>query len=252
MNMLIGWILAPFRTLLAIVHTAICCVIGLLAMAMNKDNGPWVMWNLGRNLWSVPLIQWVLGAKLEVEVHPAAQELADSQQGVVLVANHCSLLDINAAFAGSPTPIVFLSKASIRKVPLLGKLNELAGTVFVERGNRASSEVAVKQLTQTLLNGRSVLVFPEGSRSADGQLQPFKKGAFHLAKAADAPIVPMHIFGTWERLGPGQLLIAPTHKPIRVRVGAPIKQGNSNSPSDLLDLAYDAVCDLAKTELNQA
>ena len=162
--MLIGWILAPFRTLIAIVHTAICCVIGLLAMALNKGNGSWVMWNLGRNMWSVPLIQWVLGAKLEVEVHPAAQELADSQQGVVLVANHCSLLDINAAFAGSPTPIVFLSKASIRKVPLLGKLNELAGTVFVERGNRASSEVAVKQLTQTLLNGRSVLVFPEDTQ----------------------------------------------------------------------------------------
>ena len=244
MNMLIGWVLAPFRTLLAIVHTAICCVIGLLAMALNKDNGPWVMWNLGRNLWSVPLIQWVLGAKLEVEVHPAAQELADSQQGVVLVANHCSLLDINAAFAGSPTPIVFLSKASIRKVPLLGKLNELAGTVFVERGNRASSEVAVKQLTQTLLNGRSVLVFPEGSRSTDGQLQPFKKGAFHLAKAANAPVVPMHIAGTWERLGPGQWLIAPARQSIRVRVGAPIKEKDNGELSELLDQSTKSLMQL--------
>ena len=127
MTMLIGWILSPVRTLLAIFHTAICCVIGLLAMALNKNNGPWVMWNLGRYMWSTPLIQWVLGAKLEVEVHPEAQKLADSQQGVVLVANHCSLLDINAL---AEVPPIVSEQGEHSKVPLLGKLNELAGTVL--------------------------------------------------------------------------------------------------------------------------
>ena len=143
------------------------------------------------------------------------------QRGVVLVANHASLIDINAAFSASPWPIVFLSKASIRKVPLLGKLNELAGTVFVERGNRASSEQAVNQLTQTLKTGRSVLVFPEGTRSVDGSIQAFKKGAFHLAKAGGAHIVPMHIEGTHDRLPPNAWMFKPSNKSIRVRVGAP-------------------------------
>ena len=182
-----SWVLAPLKTLPAILHTALCSITGWIAMALSAHNGDWVMWRVGRQMWSRPLLQAILGAKLDIDVHPEAQALADRQQGVVLVANHTSLLDINAAFAASPTPIVFLSKASVRKVPLLGKLNELAGTVFVERGNRASSEKAVHQLTGTLKQGRSVLVFPEGTRSEDGTLRPFKKGAFHLAKLRKPP-----------------------------------------------------------------
>lgn len=236
-----GWILAPLKTLLAILHTALCSITGLIAMALSAHNGDWVMWRVGRQMWSRPLLQGILGAKLDIDVHPEAQALADRQQGVVLVANHTSLLDINAAFAASPTPIVFLSKASVRKVPLLGKLNELAGTVFVERGNRASSEKAVAQLTDTLKQGRSVLVFPEGTRSEDGALKPFKKGAFHLAQAAQAPIVPMHISGTWERLRPGAWLIEPSRKAIRVRVGAPLQQTEKDNPTTLMERAAHAV-----------
>ncbi len=221
MNVL-GWILAPFRTVLVIVHTIFCSIVGLAAMALNKNNGDWVMWNVGRVLWSRPLLQWLVGVKLEVHVSAEAQALADQKKGCVLVANHTSLLDINAAFAASPTPIVFLSKASIRNVPLLGKLNELAGTVFVERGNRASSERAVNQLTETLKAGRSVLVFPEGTRSKDGALQPFKKGAFHLAQAAGAPIVPMHISGTWDLLPPSGLCIRPPRNRVLILVSEPM------------------------------
>ena len=238
---LAGWILAPLKTVLAILHTALCSITGLIAMALSAHNGDWVMWRVGRQMWSRPLLRGILGAKLDIDVHPEAQALADRQQGVVLVANHTSLLDINAAFAASPTPIVFLSKASVRKVPLLGKLNELAGTVFVERGNRASSEQAVNQLTATLKQGRSVLVFPEGTRSANGELRPFKKGAFHLAQAAGSPIVPMHISGTWERLASGALLIGPSRKAIRVRIGAPLQQTAEDSPATLLARAAHAV-----------
>jgi len=223
----IGWLLSPVRTLLAVIHTAFCSTVGLAAMGLNKGNGDWVMWTVGRVLWSRPLLRWIVGARLDIQVHPETLALANQGQGMVLVANHSSFLDINAAFAASPTPIVFLSKASVRKVPLLGKLNELAGTVFVERGNRASSERAVNQLTQTLVGGRSVLVFPEGTRSTDGTLMPFKKGAFHLAKAASAPLVPMHISGTWNLLPPGSLLIRPSQSKVQIRLGKPVTTLNS-------------------------
>ena len=223
MNMkTIATLLSPVRTMIAVAYTAFCSAVGIVAMVVFRRDGDWVMWNVGRVLWSRPLLRWIVGAQLDIDVHPDSLALADRRKGMVLVANHASFLDINAAFAASPTPIVFLSKASVRKVPLLGRLNELAGTVFVERGNRASSEKAVHQLTETLKLGRSVLVFPEGTRSATGKLMPFKKGAIHLAKAASAPLVPMHISGTWERLSPGQVLIAPSRMAIRVRIGAPL------------------------------
>lgn len=239
----IGWLLSPVRTLLAVIHTAFCSTVGLIAMGLDSGNGDWVMWNVGRVLWSRPLLRWIVGARLDIQVHPDTQALANQGRGMVLVANHSSFLDINAAFAASPTPIVFLSKASVRKVPLLGKLNELAGTVFVERGNRASSEKAVQQLTHTLKLGRSVLVFPEGTRSKDGTLMAFKKGAIHLANAAGAPIVPMHISGTWDRLAPGKVLIGPSSRGIEVRIGAPLSD-STLSVQDTLDLARQAVEDL--------
>lgn len=241
----VRWISAPIKTLLALVHTAFCSTVGLIAMALRKSNGDWVMWSVGRILWSRPLLKRIVGARLDIQVHPDAEALADQGKGMVLVANHTSLLDINAAFAASPTPIVFLSKASVRNVPLLGKLNELAGTVFVERGNRASSEKAVQTLTQTLLDGRSVLVFPEGTRSKDGHLRPFKKGAIHLANAASAPIVPMHISGTWDRLPPGRFLIGPSQLPIRVRIGAPLPRNKELEVTGLLEAAEQAVRALA-------
>lgn len=223
----IRWLLAPLRTLVAVVHTAFCSAFGLCAMALRLADGDWVMWNVGRRMWSKPMLHWVVGAKWSVDVHPETEQLAASHQGLVLVGNHTSLLDINAAFAAIPTPIVFLSKASIRKVPLLGRINEKAGTVFVERGNRASSEKAIAHLTKTLAKGRSVLVFPEGTRSKDGHLMPFKKGAFHLAAAAGAPIVPMHIEGTHAILPANGWTLRPVTSNIRVCIGAPLPSGDS-------------------------
>ena len=188
----------------------------------------------------------MVGVSTEVHIHPDTAALAKSNQGLVLVANHTSLLDINAAFAASPTPIVFLSKASIRKVPLLGKINELAGTIFVERGNRTSSDKAVKALTQTLKNGRSVLVFPEGTRSTDGSLKPFKKGAFHLA-AAGAPVVPMHISGTHSHLPPSAWGFQKSDEAVVVRLGAPLAS-NPHDVAATMEEAQSAVSALSTAE----
>ena len=65
-----GWILAPLKTVLAILHTALCSITGLIAMALNAHNGDWVMWQVGRQMWSRPLLQVILGAKLDINVHP--------------------------------------------------------------------------------------------------------------------------------------------------------------------------------------
>jgi 1-acyl-sn-glycerol-3-phosphate acyltransferase len=142
---------------------------------------------------------------------------------------------------------VFLSKASIRKVPLLGKINVLAGTIFVERGNRTSSDKAVKALTQTLKNGRSVLVFPEGTRSADGSLKSFKKGAFHLAAAAGAPVVPMHISGTHSHLPPSAWGFQKSDEAVVVRLGAPLAS-NPHDVAATMEEAQSAVSALSTAE----
>lgn len=250
MNTVLHTLLAPARTLLAVLHTAGCSALGIVGMAVFRRSGDWVMWRVGRRLWSIPLMRHVVGTEVHVEVHPDTLALARQKRGLVLLGNHQSLLDINAAFVACPTPIVFLSKASIRKVPLLGKINEMAGTVFVERGNRSSSEQAVKQLVHTLSLGRSVLVFPEGTRSATGDLQPFKKGAFHLALQAQAPMVPMWISGTHALLPPSAWLLRRATTSVTVTLGAPRFCEDGDTATSLRDWGHQAVSDLSRNAVS--
>ena len=97
---------------------------------------------------------------------------------VIIVSNHASQLDINVCASVIPRPIVYLAKASIRKVPVLGLLNERVGTVFIDRSNKSAAKKSIDNLLDSLSKGISVIVYPEGTRSVDGELNPFKKGAF--------------------------------------------------------------------------
>lgn len=152
-------------------------------------------------------------------------------QTAIFIANHSSQLDINASAASIPYPIVYLSKASVRKVPILGLLNERVGTVFIDRSNPSAAKKSVDRLLDTLSRGISVIVYPEGTRSKDGQLLPFKKGAFHLAAKSQTPIIPLHIHGTRTALPKGGFLMR--KNPVHVRFGAPILPPKDDAPNSL-------------------
>jgi len=190
------------------------------------------------------MLKWIIRMPLEIEIDPASLKLLESGQGAVLMANHTSYLDINVAFASCPSPIVFLGKASLRKVPLLGGANARAGTVFVERGNKESALKAISTLNKTLKNGRCVFVFPEGTRADKGcpEIRPFKKGGFHLATKAEAPVIPVYFddVGSW--LPKGDLKIS-TAGVVKVKYGAPIY---STKVEDLRDKCFDAVVELSR------
>ncbi len=200
-----------------------------------------VLIQYAKRLWSTLMLKWIIGAPIEVEISPKAAELLDAKKGAIFMSNHSSDLDIIACFVACPSPIVFLSKASIRKVPLLGEANSRVGTVFVERGNKESSLKAIKTLVKTVKNGRSVVIYPEGTRSKTGEILPFKKGGFYLAVQAKAPVIPMHISGTHKRLPPRAVKFIKQNEPIVVKFGDPIISDNVD---DLRDLTYNAVCEL--------
>ncbi len=163
----------------------------------------------------------------------------------IFISNHVSQLDINAASLAIPHPIVFLAKESIRKVPILGLLNERVGTVFINRSDKAGSRKAVFELKKTLARGISVLVFPEGTRSINGELKTFKKGGFHLAVEADLPIIPLHIHGTRKALPARSIWV--NSNPIHVRFGDPIYPSDCNfSARNLTEAAQQSVGSLKK------
>lgn len=113
---------------------------------------------------------------------------------VMFVANHCSWMDI--PFVGVNVGwrnYKMIAKQELLKVPILSKSLSVAGHVMLDRSSRRSQFNAYKKGVQYLKDGVNLVTFPEGTRSRDGRLGPFKKGAFKMAEAVNAPIVPMTI-----------------------------------------------------------
>jgi 1-acyl-sn-glycerol-3-phosphate acyltransferase len=238
---------AMVRTGVAVLWSAICCTLGLVALYIRRDASGWVLHRIGGVLWSRNLLKWVGTAPLEIQ---GPEDVPASEwwpERAIYIANHTSQLDINAVFAAIPHPVVFLAKQAIRNVPLLGAVNARAGTVFVERGNPDSAARAAQALRRTLDTGKVVFVFPEGTRSADGLLLPFKSGAFHLAVQAGVPVVPMYIHGTHAMLSKGRFGIRRGR--VVVRVGKPLDADGTESDSvtRLTQAGREAVAALGAT-----
>jgi 1-acyl-sn-glycerol-3-phosphate acyltransferase len=134
----------------------------------------------------------------------------------VLVANHQSLGDILVLF-GLFKQYKWVSKRSIFKVPFIGWNMYLNDYVGLERGDKQSIGKMLDECREHLREGSSVMLFPEGTRSVDGELKPFKHGAFTLAKEFGVPVVPIVIDGTRDAL-PKHGLVFPQTSPLTIRV----------------------------------
>jgi len=234
-------------TLIGFVWSAFCCVFALCVILINKNAAKWVLIKIGKRMWSKNMVRIVSGSAPKVTFHGTEKPYADWPDQAIFIANHSSLLDINASASAIPQPIVYLSKDSIRRVPVLGLLNERVGTVFIDRSNPAAAKQSVVQLRKTLQNGISVIVYPEGTRTKDGRLQPFKKGAFHLAANAQVPIIPLHIHGTRHALPSGRIRIK--RNPIHVRFGRPLLPppvSNTKALNEFVQQGFDSVQEMKK------
>lgn len=119
----------------------------------------------------------------------------DPRRPYVVVANHESFVDI-LLIAHLPWEMKWLSKSAFFRIPAVGWLMRLAGDIPLVRGDRDSVAEAMAQCRQRLDDRVSVMVFPEGTRSASGELATFKDGAFLLAIDAQVPILPLAVHGT--------------------------------------------------------
>jgi 1-acyl-sn-glycerol-3-phosphate acyltransferase len=131
-------------------------------------------------------------------------------QGVCLfVANHTSSADAPAVVGAIPRRIAVILKESLFKWPIVGQAFSAAHFIPVNRGNRESAVASVEKATEALRAGQSFLIYPEGTRSPDGRLQRFKKGAVVMAINAGVPVVPMVCSGAHRVMEKGSLVIHP-------------------------------------------
>jgi putative phosphoserine phosphatase / 1-acylglycerol-3-phosphate O-acyltransferase len=160
-------------------------------------------------------------AGLDYEVD--GREHLHSQRPAIYIFNHQSLLDSMVLAHLLREDVVALCKKEMASNPLVGPLLRQVDTIFVDRDNSDQSEVLKKALA-VLQTGRSLVMAPEGTRSTLGKLQPFKMGAFILAKKAGVPIIPIVLHNVKDALPKGASLLRPAT--IRVTVMAPIPAGS--------------------------
>ena len=144
------------------------------------------------------------GVKVKL-VHP---EYAFEHPSCVYVSNHVSNLDAPALFMVLPR-VAFVLKQELERIPLLGYVMGLGGFIYVHRKDRNSRRMAQQEAVARLREGISVIIFPEGTRSRDGQLLPFRPGPFTIAIEAQAPIVPVTVHGSRQLMPKGKSTVVP-------------------------------------------
>ena len=133
-------------------------------------------------------------APMKVEV--VGRRNVDSCQSYVIVSNHQSQFDIFVLYGWLDIDFKWVMKQELRRVPALGIACERLGHIYVDRFNREAALSSINAAKQRIVDGTSVLFFPEGTRSRESRLRPFKKGAFRMALDLQLPILPITIQGT--------------------------------------------------------
>jgi 1-acyl-sn-glycerol-3-phosphate acyltransferase len=141
----------------------------------------------------------------------------------LFMANHQSALDIYVLLATMPIPFKFIAKQELFSIPFLGWAIKRARYISIDRQNPREALKAIEDAGQKIREGGTVLIFPEGTRSKDGNLLPFLKGGFFLAARAQVPVVPIAIIGTSSLNPTGSILIPPKSKGnVIIRIGKPV------------------------------
>jgi 1-acyl-sn-glycerol-3-phosphate acyltransferase len=184
-----------------IVMTGLLAPLVIIARLLGAKEGPRSIYAWATRTWARSMLR---SAGVQVQIHNP--ELISRAQGAVYISNHVSWFDVFALAAELPR-YSFIAKSELRKIPLFGYGAEAAGIVFLDRHNRKAAFESYKEAAKEVERGRSIVVYPEGTRGRDYHLRPFKKGPFVLAIASQCPIIPTIVHGSREVMAKGSLRV---------------------------------------------
>jgi 1-acyl-sn-glycerol-3-phosphate acyltransferase len=186
--------------------------------------------------WSKSVL-WVCGIKIKV----LGLENLEAEVPRVYMVNHQSYFDIFTLLANLPVQFKFVVKEELMRVPFLGPAMRKAKYVGIERDDPRKAVKSMNAAADRFREGASILIFPEGTRSPDGQLQPFKPGGFHLALKIRGDIVPVSIVGTHRIVPKGSLRVQKGKATMVIGKPISIKDYSKKTMDQLMERVHDVM-----------
>ena len=234
MSKIYAYIYIPLITIISFLSILFCLLIYFFTRDPSKANIIAKIW--GKALVKTAFVKVDLIKNIEKEV---------LEDNYILMSNHQSAFDIFLLYGYLPFDFTFLSKKEVFKIPLFGLAMKVVGAIAVDRENPATLKKTIKDMENYINGNRSLLIFPEGTRSKDGNLLPFKKGGFLLAKKSKTKILPITIINSNSVLKKGSFLITPGIN-VKIILDPPIEVEKKN-----LNILMNEVYQVMEKNLNR-
>jgi 1-acyl-sn-glycerol-3-phosphate acyltransferase len=191
--------------------TVLGSVVVFISIFIKKAN----LSHIVARMWGRTIL-WVSGIRVTMK----GLEKLTPTQSYIYMANHQSNFDIPVLLGKLPVQFRWLAKAELFRIPIFGHAMRGCEYISIDRSNRKMAFKSLTTAARIIRNGTSVVIFPEGTRSTDGNLKEFKKGGFVLSVDAGVPIVPVIIRGTWSIMPKARCRIEPA--PVMIEICDPI------------------------------
>lgn len=198
------WLYQPYKWLVFLPLMLVASIVfallsALLALVVSPRAGNYTGHCWARlACWLTPVLAFVKG-----------KENIENRKSYIIVSNHQTGWDIFLLYGYLPIDFRWIMKKELRKVPFIGYASEKVGHVFIDRSSPRAAVKSLEEAKNKLVNGSSVVIFPEGTRSRGKQMRPFKKGAFKLAFELGLDILPVTIVNSYKIKRKGFFNIVP-------------------------------------------
>ncbi|MDR2928996.1 MAG: 1-acyl-sn-glycerol-3-phosphate acyltransferase [Cytophagaceae bacterium] len=205
------WIYQPYKWLvflpLFVVITIACAVIAVIfSIVISAKAGSW--WGM---FWG-RVICYITPLRISVE----GKENIEKGKSYVIAANHQTVWDIFLLYGFLPVDFKWVMKRELRKIPFVGYACLKMGHVFINRTSAKAALHSLDEAKRKLVNGTSILIFPEGTRSGQKEMRPFKRGAFKMAADLGLDILPVTVINSYKIFCPGFFNLLPARSGLKI------------------------------------
>jgi len=208
------------RITLMVIWSTLCISTSLIVLVLTfSKKMPLIM---ARTVWS-PIILWLAKTKTEI----TGLENIEKNKTYIVACNHLSFLDIPTLFRVLPLNLHFIGKHQLKKVPFIGWYMQATGMIFINRENNRAASKSLDDAALLIRNGKTVLIFPEGTVSENKVIKTFKKGGFSLAVKSEVEILPVSLKGTSD-IWPIETNTKFNRGTVKINIGKPISSIDCN------------------------